>query len=168
MQQIAHLLVANRGEIAIRVLRAAADLGIRTTAVYTVDDATSRHTAHADVAIELPGSGVGGYLDIEAIIAAATANGADAIHPGYGFLAENADLARACAAAGITFVGPTPEVLGLFGDKVTARQTAAAAGLPILAGSPGPATVDEAGALLETHGAIMLKAVAGGGGRGMA
>ena len=167
MHQIAHLLVANRGEIAIRVLRAAADLGIRTTAVYTVDDATSRHTAHADVAVELPGSGVGGYLEIEAIIAAATANGVDAIHPGYGFLAENADLARACAAAGITFVGPTPEVLGLFGDKVTARQTAAAAGLPILAGSPGPATVDEARALLETHGAIMLKAVAGGGGRGM-
>ncbi len=167
MTRIEHLLVANRGEIAIRIFRAASESGIRTTAVYTADDAASLHVVHADGSVALPGVGVAGYLDIAAVIDAAVSVGADAIHPGYGFLAENAELARACAEAGLIFVGPSPELLELFGDKVAARGAAAAAGIPVLAGSDGPSTVEEAAELLERHGAVMLKAVAGGGGRGM-
>ncbi|MGH1488030.1 MAG: carboxyl transferase domain-containing protein [Acidimicrobiales bacterium] len=167
MGHIDHLLVANRGEIAIRVIRAAADLGIETSAVFTPDDASSLHVARADNVHALPGSGVAGYLDIEAVVEAARSVGADAVHPGYGFLAENAELARACSAAGLTFVGPSPELLDLFGDKVRARAAAAAAGLPVLAGSEGACTLEQAAEVLAEHGAVMLKAVAGGGGRGM-
>ncbi len=167
MDRIDHLLIANRGEIAIRVIRAAADLGIETTAVFTADDAAALHVARADNGQQLPGMGVAGYLDIDAVIEAARSAGADAVHPGYGFLAENAELARACAEAGLTFVGPPPALLDLFGDKVAARKAAVAAGLPVLAGSEGAATVEQAAELLAEHGSVMLKAVAGGGGRGM-
>ncbi len=164
---IERLLVANRGEIAVRILRTATELGVATVAVHTPDDAGSTHLALADDVRVLPIPGVAGYLDIPAVIGAARASGADAVHPGYGFLAESAELARACEAAGLCFVGPRPELLDLFGDKVPARRAAAAAGLPVLAGSDGPATIEEAAALLAEHGAVMLKAVAGGGGRGM-
>ena len=119
------LLVANRGEIAVRIARTAAELGLPTVAVYPADDAASLHTRKADEAVELPGRGVAAYLDGAAIIRAAKDTGATAIHPGYGFLSENADFARACAAAGITFVGPSPESLELFGDKHAARALAA-------------------------------------------
>ena len=161
------LLVANRGEIAVRVLRAAARLDLETVAVHTPDDAPALHLTLADRVETLPGVGVGGYLDVEAVVAAATTAGADALHPGYGFLAESAELAQACAEAGITFVGPSADVLALFGDKVAARAAAVEARLPVLAGSDGPSRLDEATALLDRYGAVMLKAVAGGGGRGM-
>ena len=161
------LLVANRGEIAGRIIRAGAGLGIDTVAIHTADDAAAPHVALADQAVALPGTGVAGYLDIDAIIAAGRAVGADALHPGYGFLAENPDLAAACDEAGITFVGPTVAQLRLFGDKVAARAAAVEAGVPVLAGSEGAATIAEAADLLAAHGAVMLKAIAGGGGRGM-
>ena len=166
---ISGLLIANRGEIAVRIARAAADLGIRSVAVAPEDDARSLHLRVADERAALPGRGVPAYLDIEALIAAARETGCDAVHPGYGFLAESAAFARACGEAGIAFVGPTPHLLDLFGDKVRAREAAAEAGVPVLTGSSEPATLEEARAFfgaLPAGGALMIKAVAGGGGRG--
>ena len=167
---LSKLLVANRGEIAIRILRAAAELEVGTVAVYSEDDARSLHVRKADEAHALGGSGAAAYLDIEQIVAAAVECGCDALHPGYGFLAENADLARACAAAGITFVGPSVEALELFGDKSRARALAASAGVPVLPGSPEAVSLEEAQSFLAglgTGGVIVVKAVSGGGGRGM-
>jgi acetyl/propionyl-CoA carboxylase alpha subunit/acetyl-CoA carboxylase carboxyltransferase component len=164
------LLVANRGEIATRICRAAAELNVATVAVYPGDDAASLHTRKADESFLLPGRGVGAYLDGEAIIAAAQETGATAIHPGYGFLSENADFAERCADAGITFVGPSAESLRLFGDKHAARKLAIAQGVPTLPGTSSPTTLAEARAFLNDlgpNGAVMVKAVAGGGGRGM-
>ncbi|MBI1238620.1 MAG: ATP-grasp domain-containing protein [Alphaproteobacteria bacterium] len=163
------LLIANRGEIAIRLARAAADLGITTTGVYSDDDALSLHVKVPDEAIALVGVGARAYLDGAQIIRLAKEAGADAIHPGYGFLSENAAFASACAEAGICFVGPNPRVLSLFGDKTRARALAKENGVPILPGTAHGASLDEIGAFLagEGAGAIMLKAVAGGGGRGM-
>lgn len=163
------LLVANRGEIAIRIIRGAAELGLGTVAVYSTDDKESLHTRSADEARDLDADGAPAYLDIDRIIAAATASGCDAIHPGYGFLSENPEFARRCEAEGIRFVGPRPEILSLFGDKVRARELAERAGVPVLRGSAGPVTVEEARAFFEglpANQAVMLKAVAGGGGRG--
>ncbi|MFN0091397.1 MAG: biotin carboxylase N-terminal domain-containing protein, partial [Acidimicrobiales bacterium] len=162
------LLIANRGEIAIRVIRAAAELGIRTVAVHSADDADSLHTRKADVVRPLEGRGVRAYLDSAQLLAAAAEVGADAIHPGYGFLSENASFAKTCAAAGVRFVGPRPEVLELFGDKVAARRAAQEAGVPTLAGSAEPVSLAEARRFFGAQpGGIVLKAVAGGGGRGM-
>ena len=163
-----NLLVANRGEIAIRIIRAASDLGLHTVAVHSEDDASSLHTRIADEAHALEGRGVPAYLNIEAIIEAARTTGADAIHPGYGFLAENPAFARACAEAGITFVGPTVEMLELFGDKARARTAAAAANVPILRGVDAAVSLEEARTFFESlnGGAMMIKALAGGGGRG--
>src|SRR5437868_13149747 len=129
------LLIANRGEIAIRIARAAAETGLRAVAIYSADDAPSLHVRTADESHEIPGRGARAYLDIEAVIAAAKATGCDALHPGYGFLSENADLARRCAEEGITFVGPSPAELQLFGDKVAAKQLARRCGVPIIAGT---------------------------------
>ncbi|MGY9057969.1 MAG: ATP-binding protein, partial [Alphaproteobacteria bacterium] len=164
------LLIANRGEIAIRIAQTAADLGLETVAIYSEDDAASLHTRSMDQAVALTGSGPGAYLDIAQIVDTAKQAGADAIHPGYGFLAENGDFARACAEAGLTFVGPTPDTLDLFGDKVAARKLAADVGVPLLPGTDGPTLLDVARAFfvgLEPGASAMLKAVAGGGGRGM-
>jgi acetyl/propionyl-CoA carboxylase alpha subunit len=164
------LLVANRGEIAIRIMRAAAELGIRTVAIYSEDDASSLHTRRADEARALRGAGAAAYLDREQILAVAKAAGCDAIHPGYGFLSENAKFAHRCAEEGLSFVGPSPEILKLFGDKVQARMLAERAGVPVLPGTAGPTSLDEAKEFLAglgAGGAIMIKAVAGGGGRGM-
>jgi len=164
------LLIANRGEIAIRIARTAAEMGIRTVAMYSEDDAASLHTRRADIAHALRGTGAAAYLDIAQIIAAAEEHGCDAIHPGYGFLSENADFARACAEAGIAFVGPRPVLLDLFGDKVSARALAERCGVPVAPGIPAPASVARMKdflASLGPGGAIMVKAVAGGGGRGM-
>lgn len=164
------LLVANRGEIAIRILRAAAELGIRTVAVYSEDDARSLHTRKADEARALSGTGTKAYLDIEQIVAVAKASECDAIHPGYGFLSENAGFARRAAAEGIKFVGPRAEILELFGDKLQARALAERLGVPVLPGTSGAASLTEAReflAAMGNGGAIMIKAVAGGGGRGM-
>jgi acetyl/propionyl-CoA carboxylase alpha subunit/acetyl-CoA carboxylase carboxyltransferase component len=162
------LLIANRGEIAIRIAQAAAELGIATAGLYSDDDATSLHVRRVDEAIALKGKGAAAYLDVAAVVAAATKAGCDAVHPGYGFLSENADFATACAAAKITFVGPTPEQLKLFGDKAAARAHARKCKVPVL---PGTDVTDLAGAtaFFKKHAksGIALKAIAGGGGRGM-
>ena len=167
---LTRLLIANRGEIAIRIMRAAAELDIQTVAVFSEDDAESLHTQKADEARPLRGAGVGAYLDAEHILAVAKEAGCDAIHPGYGFLSENAGFARRCAEEGITFVGPRAETLELFGDKVQARALAEHCEVPVLPGTTQPTSLEEATAFLSSlgvGGAMMIKAVAGGGGRGM-
>ena len=167
--RLTKLLIANRGEIAIRIARAAADLGIPTVAVHSEDDALSLHARVADEAFALTGKGPAPYLDIAGIVAAAVATGANGVHPGYGFLAERADFARACADAGLLFVGPNPDHLDLFGDKARAREAAIAAGVPVIRGLDHAITLDEAHAFfaaLGDGGAMIIKAVAGGGGRG--
>ena len=164
------LLVANRGEIAIRVIRAAADLDWHSVAVYSEDDARCLHTVKADEAVPLTGQGARTYLDIEQLVEAARRSGCDLVHPGYGFLSESSEFARACGAAGLGFVGPSPDVLDRFGDKAAARALAAECDVPVLPGSDGPVTLDEAREFFRSLGAgaeIMLKAVSGGGGRGM-
>jgi acetyl/propionyl-CoA carboxylase alpha subunit/acetyl-CoA carboxylase carboxyltransferase component len=163
------LLIANRGEIAIRIARAASELGIVTAAVYAADDATSLHVRKADEAIALGRAGAAAYLDIERIIAVAKEAGCDAIHPGYGFLSENVNLARRAAAEGITFVGPSPDALQLFGDKIAARKLAATVGVPVIEGTIGETSLEAAQAFFKSlnGSAMMIKAVSGGGGRGM-
>ncbi|WP_010631057.1 pyruvate carboxylase [Sporolactobacillus vineae] len=168
---IKKLLVANRGEIAIRVCRACNELGIRTVAIYSKEDIASYHRYKADESY-LVGEDkkpIEAYLDIEGIIEIAKAHQVDAIHPGYGFLSENADFARRCQEEGIIFVGPKPEHLVTFGDKSAAREAAVAAGIPVIPGSGGPVTsVEEVKAFGRDHGyPIIIKAVLGGGGRGM-
>jgi acetyl/propionyl-CoA carboxylase alpha subunit/acetyl-CoA carboxylase carboxyltransferase component len=164
------LLIANRGEIAIRIARTAAEMGLVTVAVHAEDDAASLHTRLADEAVALKGVGAAAYLDIEGVIGAAKASGCDAVHPGYGFLSENAAFARACAEAGLTFVGPAPETLALFGDKTAALGLAGSLHIPTLPGTRHATALEEAQAFLASlgpGGAVMLKALAGGGGRGM-
>ncbi|MBW8812146.1 MAG: carbamoyl-phosphate synthase large subunit [Caulobacterales bacterium] len=161
------LLIANRGEIAVRIARTAAEMGLATVAVFSEDDAASLHIRKVDRAVALKGAGPAAYLDIDQMIAAAKDAGAEAVHPGYGFLSENAAFARACAAAGLIFVGPAPETLDLFGDKGRARALAQACGVPVLAGTDGATTLDDARVFFAAHGPLMVKAVAGGGGRGM-
>src|ERR1700728_4851887 len=131
------LLIANRGEIAIRVMEAAAALTLRTLAIFSEDDANSLHVVRADDARRLTGSGAAAYLDAEQIVRVAKEAACDAIHPGYGFLSENASFARRCIDAGIVFAGPRPELLELFGDKVQARELGRRCGCPVLAGSSG-------------------------------
>lgn len=167
---LTRLLIANRGEIAIRIARTAAEMGIATVAVYSQDDAQSLHVREADQAVALRLSGAAAYLAIDQIIAAARATGCDAIHPGYGFLAENAAFALACVEAGVAFVGPSAETLALFGDKSNARAHAERCGVRILPGTQGPTSLLDARSFLTKlgpKGAVMLKALAGGGGRGM-
>lgn len=168
MYPLKRLLIANRGEIAIRIARAANDLGIETVAVHSDDDASSLHTYVADSATALPGVGARAYLEIESVISAARENNCDAIHPGYGFLAENADLARAAHDAGITFIGPEPETLDLFGDKAAARKAAVAAKVPVVRGISESVSLDQTRSFFESLDGrqIIIKAVAGGGGRG--
>ncbi|MDA1004848.1 MAG: carbamoyl-phosphate synthase large subunit, partial [Chloroflexi bacterium] len=167
---IERLLIANRGEIAVRITRAAAEMGIHTVAVFPADDATSLHTRVADQAHALTGSGAAAYLDGAQIVAAAVATGCDAIHPGYGFLSESAAFARLCADAGITYVGPRPEALDLFGDKVRARGVAQEHAVPVLEGADGETSLEDARAFFDAlpdGSAMIVKAVAGGGGRGV-
>ena len=164
---IKRLLVANRGEVAVRIMATASVLGIETVAVYPADDAACGHVGRADAAVELPGTDVAAYLDVDAIIAAAAGAGCDTLHPGYGFLSERPELAARCAAAGLRFAGPGPEALALFGDKAAARARASELGVPVLAGTGPDPLPEEARALLREHGAVMVKAVAGGGGRGL-
>jgi len=166
---VTRLLIANRGEIAIRIARAAAELGIHTVAIHSEDDAASLHVRRTDERRALKGSGAQAYLDIAQIVATAKAAGCDAVHPGYGFLSENAAFARRCAEEGLLFVGPQPEVLDLFGDKVRARELAQRFGIPVIPGISRPTGLDEAHAFLASLGGapMMVKAVAGGGGRGM-
>jgi len=167
---ITKILVANRGEIAIRAFRAAFELGMRTVAVYPFEDRYSLHRMKADEAYQIgePGHPLRAYLTIEEIIRVAQLSGADAIYPGYGFLSENPDLARACEEAGIVFIGPPASVLDMAGNKVTAKEYAKAAGVPVLASTE--ATTDLDALVDEAKGMgfpVFAKAVAGGGGRGM-
>jgi len=167
---ISKLLVANRGEIAIRAFRAANELGIATVAVYPFEDRNSLHRLKADESYQIGEKGhpVRAYLNVEDIVATALACGADAIYPGYGFLSENPELAAACAAAGITFVGPSSDILELTGNKARAIESARAAGLPVLASSEPSSSVDDLLAAAEQmQFPLFVKAVAGGGGRGM-
>lgn len=167
---LAKVLVANRGEIAIRAFRAAYELEMATVAVYPYEDRNSVHRLKADESYQIGEEGhpVRAYLSVDEIVGTAPACGADAIYPGYGFLSENPDLAAACAAAGITFVGPSAEVLELTGDKSRAIAAARAAGLPVLASSPPSTSVQELLSAAETMTfPLFVKAVAGGGGRGM-
>jgi acetyl/propionyl-CoA carboxylase alpha subunit/acetyl-CoA carboxylase carboxyltransferase component len=167
---VTNILIANRGEIAIRIARAAADLGLSSTAIYSTDDETSLHVQAADRALPLGAAGARAYLDIQGLIAAARAGRCDAVHPGYGFLAESAAFARACAQAGLLFIGPSPEALDVFGDKARARLLAVRAKAPVIAGTEGPVDEDALTAFfdqLPEGGAMMIKALAGGGGRGM-
>jgi acetyl/propionyl-CoA carboxylase alpha subunit/acetyl-CoA carboxylase carboxyltransferase component len=164
----ATLLIANRGEIALRIIRTATELGIQTVAVYAEDDADSPHVHAADEAIGLSGTGPEAYLDHAAILSAAKKSGAEMVHPGYGFLAENAEFARACSAAGYTFVGPDADVLEMVGNKSSARAAAVAAGVPVLPATEGPTSVEDVRAFFAAQGGpVMIKALAGGGGRGM-
>ena len=171
IKPIRKLLVANRSEIATRVFRAANELGLRTVAIYAHEDRLSMHRFKADESYQLnqDKGPVGAYLDVEGIVALAVEKGVDAVHPGYGFLAENADFARACTAAGITFVGPRPEILELMGDKMAARAAAQKAGLPTLPGTDDP--ISDRDEALKTANEIgfplIIKAAFGGGGRGM-
>jgi acetyl-CoA carboxylase biotin carboxylase subunit len=164
------ILIANRGEIALRVICAAKELGIRTVAVYSEADRYSLHTRFADEAICIgPAKSARSYLDIPSVISAAEITNADAVHPGYGFLSENADFAEVCETSGLKFIGPTPEVIRRMGSKQVARTAMDEAGVPILPGSKGILkSVEEALEIAEQIGyPVMLKASAGGGGRGM-
>ncbi|NKE68213.1 carbamoyl-phosphate synthase large subunit [Ramlibacter sp. RBP-2] len=163
------ILIANRGEIALRLVRAMRDLGIASVAVFADDDAQAPQLRHASAAAALGGSGPAAYLDIARLLAIAREHGCDAVHPGYGFLAERADFAQACEQAGIAFIGPTPEQLALFGDKVRARALAGQCGVSVLPGSAGAVSLEEALAFFTAHGGagIVIKALGGGGGRGM-
>ena len=163
------LLVANRGEIAVRIIRAAAELNIPTVAVAPEDDEGSLHTGKADEVVTLAGAGTAAYLDIDQLIEIAKESGCDAVHPGYGFLAENADFARRCTEAGLLFIGPREESIELFGDKARARMAAVAADVPIVRGIDRAVSLEEAAAFFDELGderGMMIKAVGGGGGRG--
>jgi acetyl-CoA carboxylase biotin carboxylase subunit len=164
------VLIANRGEIALRVIRACRELGIQTVAVYSEADRDSLHVRFADDDVCIgPAPGRESYLRIPRIIAAAEITGADAIHPGYGFLAENAEFAETCVASGITFIGPTAHQIRVMGDKASARKAMSEVGVPIVPGTPGPVEdPDEALAFAEQIGfPVIIKAAAGGGGKGM-
>jgi acetyl-CoA carboxylase biotin carboxylase subunit len=163
------ILIANRGEIALRVLRAARELGIKTVAVHSEVDARALHVRFADEAVCIgPGPASKSYLNIPAIISAAEITASDAIHPGYGFLSENAEFARICGKCNITFIGPTPEAMRAWGDKVTARKNAERFGLPLLNGSPVLDSAEHAIREANRIGyPVILKASGGGGGRGM-
>lgn len=163
------ILIANRGEIVVRVARTATQMGIETVAVFAEDDQDSPHGRQSQFSEVLRGVGAKAYLDIEQLISVALATDCDGIHPGYGFLSENADFAAHCNKAGLTFIGPRPELLELFGDKTKARTLAAECGVPVMRGTGGPTTLADAREFmdaLDQGQAVMVKAVAGGGGRG--
>ncbi|HKU98610.1 MAG TPA: acetyl-CoA carboxylase biotin carboxylase subunit [Vineibacter sp.] len=164
------VLIANRGEIALRIHRACHEMGIQTVAIHSTADNDAMHVRLADESVCIgPPPAKDSYLNIPAILSAATITGADAIHPGYGFLSENARFAELVEEHGFTFIGPTPEHIRMMGDKIVAKQTAAKLGLPLVPGSPGPVdNLDEVKALGKEIGyPVLIKAVAGGGGRGM-
>ena len=163
------VLIANRGEVALRIVRALYDLGIASVAVYADDD--SPHVGAATQAVALGATGPAAYLDGARLLAIAREQGCDAVHPGYGFLSERADFARACADAGLRFIGPTPGQLDLFGDKAQARSLAMRCGVPLMPGTQHEVTLEEAQAFWRAQQGdgqnvgIVIKAIGGGGGR---
>ncbi|MFF4804146.1 acetyl/propionyl/methylcrotonyl-CoA carboxylase subunit alpha [Streptomyces sp. NPDC001351] len=164
------VLVANRGEIAVRVIRTLRSLGVRSVAVFSDADADARHVREADTAVRIgPAPAAESYLSVERLLEAAARTGAQAVHPGYGFLAENAGFARACADAGLVFIGPPAEAIALMGDKIRAKETVKAAGVPVVPGSSGSGLSDDrlADAAREIGMPVLLKPSAGGGGKGM-
>ncbi|MFD5845808.1 acetyl/propionyl/methylcrotonyl-CoA carboxylase subunit alpha [Streptomyces chartreusis] len=164
------VLVANRGEIAVRVIRTLRSMGVRSVAVYSDADADARHVREADTAVRIgPAPASESYLSVERLLEAAARTGAQAVHPGYGFLAENADFARACADAGLVFIGPSADAISLMGDKIRAKETVKAAGVPVVPGSSGSGLTDAelADAAREIGMPVLLKPSAGGGGKGM-
>jgi 3-methylcrotonyl-CoA carboxylase alpha subunit len=167
------VLIANRGEIAARIIRTLRSLGIASVAVYSDADAGARHVLEADEAIRIgPAAAAASYLNIDAIVSAAAGAGAEAVHPGYGFLAENAALARSCAAAGLTFIGPPPEAIEAMGDKIAAKALVAAAGVPVVPGTGRPGMSDEElireiAVQNDPWAPVLIKPSAGGGGKGM-
>ena len=173
-KRIRRVLVANRGEIAVRVMRTCRDLGIETVAVFSDADRSALHVRYADQAIHIgPPPARESYLDIEKILTAVRTSGADAVHPGYGFLSENEDFADACDRAGIVFIGPSGDSMRMMGDKTSARATVTRAGVPVIPGDNGPegrgfpTAEDALVAAREVGFPVMLKAAAGGGGKGM-
>ncbi|WP_314616177.1 ATP-binding protein [Streptomyces stackebrandtii] len=159
------VLVANRGEIAVRVIRTLREMGVRSVAVYSDADADARHVREADTAVRIgPPPAAESYLSVPALLDAARRTGAQAVHPGYGFLAENAGFAKACADAGLVFIGPTAEAISLMGDKIRAKETVKAAGVPVVPGAADPELVEAA---RELGAPVLLKPSAGGGGKGM-
>ena len=170
MREIRKILIANRGEIANRIIWTCKEMGIKTVAVHSEADREALHVRYADEALCIgPASSAESYLNIPAIISAAEITNVDAIHPGYGFLAESATFAKICEDCNIKFIGPRPEVIAMMGDKVEARRTMTAAGVPILPGSPDPieSTEEARKIALEIGFPLIIKAAAGGGGRGM-
>ena len=164
------VLIANRGEIAVRVIRACREMGIATVAVFSEADRESLHVLHADFAVAIgPAPAAESYLNQDRIIAAARATGAQAVHPGYGFLAENAAFAEACAAAGLVFIGPPPAAVRAMGDKLAARRVAARVGVPMVPGTSEPLAdgAEAARVAAEIGYPVMIKAAMGGGGKGM-
>src|SRR5215831_18166040 len=159
------VLIANRGEIAVRVIRTLREMGIATVAVYSDPDRASLHVRMADEAVHVgPGPSAESYLRIDRLLDAAKRFGAEAVHPGYGFLSENADFAAACEDAGLTFIGPSPASIRAMGSKTAARQTAIAAGAPVVPGVDHGVTSAEAREFARKYGyPVLLKAVAGGG-----
>ncbi|CAM5535093.1 hypothetical protein SHIRM173S_11723 [Streptomyces hirsutus] len=169
-QMFETVLVANRGEIAVRVIRTLRSMGVRSVAVFSDADADARHVREADTAVRIgPAPAAESYLSVERLLEAAARTGAQAVHPGYGFLAENAGFARACAEAGLVFVGPPPDAIALMGDKIRAKETVRAAGVPVVPGSSGSGLTDDqlADAAREIGVPVLLKPSAGGGGKGM-
>ncbi len=169
-QMFETVLVANRGEIAVRVIRTLRSMGVRSVAVFSDADADARHVREADTAVRIgPAPAAESYLSVERLLEAAARTGAQAVHPGYGFLAENAGFARACAEAGLVFVGPPADAIALMGDKIRAKETVRAAGVPVVPGSSGSGLTDDqlADAAREIGVPVLLKPSAGGGGKGM-
>src|ERR1039457_305477 len=167
MNMFKKLLIANRGEIAVRIIRAAQDLGIAAVSIYARDDADALHVTLADESVVLDATGPGAYLDITTLVGVAQRLGCEAVHPGYGFLSERADFARACAEAGLVFIGPTPAQLALFGDKARARALAAEHGVPLLPGTAAAGLAEMQTFFAEQRVrdprcGVMLKAVGGG------
>lgn len=170
MSMFETVLVANRGEIAVRVIRTLRSMGVRSVAVFSDADADARHVREADTAVRIgPAPASESYLSAERLLEAAARTGAQAVHPGYGFLAENADFARACADAGLVFIGPSADAISLMGDKIRAKETVKAAGVPVVPGSSGSGLTDAelADAAREIGMPVLLKPSAGGGGKGM-
>lgn len=165
--KLSKLLIANRGEVAIRIARAASRLGVPTVSIYSEDDSNSRHILATDVSISLKGRGAKVYLDQEEILSIALREGCDSIHPGYGFLSENPEFAKRCEDLNIKFVGPGSKTLEILGDKLKAVQLAESLGVPTLPGLRKVIDLKEAKEFYSKNGIFLLKAIAGGGGRGI-